>query len=389
MSAAPAQFVPLASVDEERPSRFNLQRSRVGISTFDSPPAPPEMIVQGYLPRAPGVKVGAGGGGKSTLDLYEAVHLVLGRPLFGFEVMRPGAVLILTAEDTREIVLWRLYRLAEDLRLSRPEREHVAQHIHVEDATEFPCRFVDVDQGGRLVRTTVIEDLAEAYASAKLAAIFADPQNAFSPGERFLNDAEADLMRAGAWLSGRLNCAVRFVHHSGKGNARAGIVDQYAGRGGSAGADNARFVHVLTQHTQDGDGYSAPSSCPHEALAEGRLLRLHVAKLSHGRRPAQPLWLLRHGFTFEHLRPAAVDAAEIERERLRRLHEFLSQEGAAGVKHTRSSLDDRLRDLGMTRSEMRAALHTALERGHLVEREIPQGERIGARKTYLAAGVSP
>ena len=196
-------------------------------------------------------------------------------------------------------------------------------------------------------------------------------------------------MRAGAWLSGRLNCAVRFVHHSGKGNARSGIVDQYAGRGGSAGADNARFVHVLTQHTQDGDGYTAPGGCPPEALPEGRLLRLHVAKLSHGRRPSQPIWLLRQGFTFEHLKPTAFDAAEIERERLRRLHDFLSREGGLGVKHTRSSLDDRLSDLGMTRSEMRAALHTAIERGHVVELEIPRAERIGARKTYLAAGVVP
>ena len=79
------------------------------------------------------------------------------------------------------------------------------------------------------------------------------------------------------------------VHHVGKGNARNGAVDQYAGRGGSAGADNARFVHILAQHVADGDGFTAPRQCSSQDVAEGRLLRLHVAKLSHGKRPAAPI----------------------------------------------------------------------------------------------------
>lgn len=370
--------------------RFNRAAARVGMETFDSPPAPPESIVHGYLPaRTVGVKVGAGGGGKSTLDLFEAVHIALGRPLYGLEVMRPGPVLILTAEDAREIALWRLYRLAEDMQLSRPEREHIAEHIHIEDATRYPCRFVDVDQGGRLVRTAVLDELAEEYAEAKLSAIFADPQNAFGPGERFVNDGEAELMRAGAVLSARLNCAVRFVHHVGKGNARAGITDQYAGRGGSAGADNARFVHILAAHLSDGDGYTAPRRCSPEDMAEGRLLRLHIAKLSHGKRPAAPIWLLRKGFTFEHLKPDAADPEEIERDRLRALWHFVGEEGKRHVRHTRRSLEDRRGDLGLTRDELRGLVHVGLERRHLVELALEDDERRGQRKTYLAQGTRP
>lgn len=369
--------------------RFNAEASRAGLETFDCPPAPPEQIVHGYLPRTVGAKVGAGGAGKSTQDLYEAVHIALGRPLYGLEVMRPGPVLILTAEDAREVALWRLYRLAEDMKLSRPEREHIARHVHIEDVTAYPCRFVDVDQGGRLVRTVVLEELVEAYEAVKLSAVFADPQNAFSPGERFMNDAEAELMRAGAWLSGRLNCAVRFVHHVGKGNARAGVVDQYAGRGGSAGADNARFVHVLMPHLADGEGYAAPRGVSPGDIAEGRLLRLHIAKLSHGKRPTAPIWLLRQGFTFEHVKPGAADPEEIERERLRALWQFVGSEGQRHIRHTRRTLEDRKAELGLSREDLRALLHVALERRHVTELELTNDERRGQRKTYLAQGVQP
>lgn len=370
-------------------ARFNREAARVGMATFDCPPGPPESIVQGYLPRAAGAKVGPGGGGKSTLDLFEAVHIALGRPLYGLEVMRPGPVLILTAEDAREIALWRLYRLAEDMALSRPEREHIAEHIHIEDATAYPCRFVDVDQGGRLVRTYILEELADEYGEAGLSAVFADPQNAFGPGERFVNDGEAELMRGGAWLSARLNCAVRFVHHVGKGNARAGITDQYAGRGGSAGADNARFVHILAQHLADGDGYTAPRQCSPEDIAEGRLLRLHVAKLSHGKRPAAPIWLLRQGFTFEHLTPDALDPETVERDRLRALWSFIGTEGKRQIRHTRRSLEDRRGELALSRDDLRALVHVAIERRHLIELELTDNERRGQRKTYLAQGVQP
>ena len=370
-------------------NRFDLEAARVGLHTFDCPPAPPEHIVQDHTLRTVGAFVGPGGLGKTTLKLCEAVHIVLGRPLYGLEVMRPGPVLYLTAEDEAEIARWRLARIVQDMHLSRPELEHVAANVLIEDATRFPCRFVDADQGGRLIRTRVLDELAEAYQGARLSAIFADPQNAFGPGERFVNDGEAELMRAGAWLSRELNCAVQFVHHVGKANARGGIVDQYAGRGGSAGADNARFVHVLAAHLADGEGFTAPSDATPEEMAEGRILRLHVAKLSHGKKPGGPTWLRRVGFTFEHLRPSARDAAEIERSRLRTLHGFIRDQAAAGIRHTGTTLEDRLAELGMTRAELRAALHVALERRHLTETEAPEGERRGRRKTYLAAGITP
>lgn len=52
--------------------------------------------------------VAPGGTGKTTLILYEAICIALGLPLYGLEVKKPGPVLILTAEDSREMLLYRL-----------------------------------------------------------------------------------------------------------------------------------------------------------------------------------------------------------------------------------------------------------------------------------------
>ena len=49
-----------------------------------------------------GVFVAPGGTGKTTLLLFQVIHLVLGLELFGYEVINPGTVIILTAEDSRE-----------------------------------------------------------------------------------------------------------------------------------------------------------------------------------------------------------------------------------------------------------------------------------------------
>jgi len=370
-------------------SRFNRDAARVGSDTFRNPPSPPEQIVESHTLRAVGALIGQGGAGKSTLGLYEAIHIVLARALYGLEIGRPGPVLYLTAEDERDIVRWRLARMAQDMGLSQPEIDHVSANLHIEDCTRFLCRFIDADQGGRLVRTAVLDELVAEYGGACLSAVYVDPQNAFGPGERFVNDGEAELMRAGAWLSQRLNAAVRFTHHTGKVQARAGTSDQYAGRGGSAGADNARFVHVLVTHTADGDGWTAPQGVTPEEIAQGRVLRLHIAKLSHGSKPAYPFWLRRSGFTFEHLRPSATDPEALERDRLRRLYDFLTAQSEAGIRHTSNSLDDRITDVGMTRSELRACLHVARERLHVVECDLPPSERKGARKTYLAPGTRP
>jgi RecA-family ATPase len=75
----------------------------------------PDCIVEGYLYADVAVKVAPGSTGKTTQELFEAAHIVLGRTLYGRRVLKPGRVLILTAEDSREMLVARLQRICAAL----------------------------------------------------------------------------------------------------------------------------------------------------------------------------------------------------------------------------------------------------------------------------------
>lgn len=366
------------------------ERAIVRADLFEQAPALPEMVIEAFEPLDVGVMPGAGGTGKTTFELWLAVHRILGRAVFGLDVLRPGPVLVVSAEDGRQRIEYRVWRICKALNLSAAEQRQVLAGLYLEDLTEQRWRLVQSDPAGNLVRTSLGDRLAELYANRELSAVIFDPMTFFGPGERFVNDGEAEVMAAGRTLAGRLQCAVKFLHHTGKAQARDGRVDQYAGRGGSAGADNARFVHVLATH-EGGGTLAAPAGVSAEDIAAGRILRLHVAKLTDGKRPEVPYWLRREGFRFDWLPARADDPAARESEALRELCGLVHTASTDGVRHTSRSLEDAFEPSTAlpNRKELRRLLHVALQRGHLVETPLPDGDRRGRRTHYLELGNRP
>lgn len=72
---------------------------------FASARLTPDCIVEDYLFAHVAVIAAPGGSGKTTLMLYESTHITLGLLLYGLEVHKPGPVLIITAEDSREMLV--------------------------------------------------------------------------------------------------------------------------------------------------------------------------------------------------------------------------------------------------------------------------------------------
>ena len=134
---------------------------------------------------------------------------------------------------------------------------------------------------------------------------------------------------------------MRFEHHTSKHQARDRNTDQYSGRGGSAGADNARFVHVLQVH-EPKNKLMVPKRCTPEDIAKGNVLRLHIAKDSYGARSLAPVWILRTGFLFTHVKPDPAEDIDPMEEQLRKLYAFIEAQGESGIRHTANSLDSRL-----------------------------------------------
>jgi len=403
--------------------------THAGIAFRGEAPAAPEFIVENLLPFGTvGGLVGVGGAGKTTFAMWLAVNIALRRAIFDRAVLKPGAALFITAEDDRKTFAHRFWQMAEGMGLDETERELLEQYIFVEDVTGQMLRLVEVDRdrSGNLTATEMGDRLIETYSNRNVRLVFIDPTNLFGPGERYVNDAEAALMTEGQRIARKLGATVCFLHHVAKHVARGDIADQYAGRGGAAFADNSRFQYLLVPHVESEDADDAedgdekkhkakPTPFPlpqlqdagenfdlQKAAAEGRVLRLHIAKLSWARRPAAPLWVKREDFQFRWVRTDDVlpkderqKRRELERDRReveeqRRVVEYVRQKLAEGVRLSVTQLhDEHYTELKLLRPQARKIVHTLLARGYLKRAPLPEDERVGRRKDHLVLGDKP
>jgi hypothetical protein len=340
----------------------------------------PRKIVHEYLYADVGVIVAPGGTGKTTLLLYEAIHLALGRPLWGLEINHPGRTLFVTAEDQRERFVARLRMLMEGLALSEEERATCLQSIAIWDVTGHELRLVAVAESRMIMVTTLADRIVDAYRSDDLAQVVFDPLVHFGAAESLVNDNEQGLIRAARRIVRGLDCCVRLVHHTGKANARESTNDQYSGRGGSALADGARMVAVLQAWTPDSK-LTPPSS----ALPATNLLVLNRAKLSYAAPNLAPIWVKRTDWTYQHFMPApTIDPAQRIEDAATQVKTFLSSQLQDGRRYTQNMLEDVAKDqLGMVRARLRSALATLKASGQVVERDLPDSDRQGRKNKYL------
>jgi len=365
-----------------------FRHQSIGLSTFDEVQTLPDPIVDGFLTADPGVLSGPGGSSKSTLMLWQAIHIVLGWQLFGREIVRPGPIVLVSGEDRLRRMLFRLRMVAEQMDLSRVQKERLARSIFVEDLTGRGFRLVAADPSGNLAQTGLVEQLVNSYRADGVSLVCVDPLVYFGPGERYVNDGEAALMQAGHYISAELDCATMYIAHAGKTNSREKASDAYASRGGSALPDGARFVHVLNRIERRDD--SVPEAITDEELARGQCLSLNIPKLTDCAPVTRPIWIRRTGWRFEHVAATSSDASIVERDRIRRLVAFVRHELAREVRHSPTSLQQNAAvclAVGVSRDALRALVHVAISQQALLVADLPKERRQGAKKTFLTPGL--
>ncbi|GEM_PF-1770998 len=363
---------------------FNPNDSRIGDVFTVAPPAP-RFIVEGYLPVACGQENAIGGAGKTTRRMYEGIHIILGRSLYGRPILQPGPVIVVTKEDGADIFKHRLHHVARAMDLSPADQKRVAENFHVLDMTgEVAGRLVCADRQGNLCATDLAERIYLGYRQEGIAQVSFDPWNLFSPGERFVNDAEAALMAAGALVSRELACNVCYVGHVSKAVGRGGIIDAHSGRGGAAMGDNARFVISYVQHDPRTDKeWTAPATAM-QAAARGDLARLHITKQSYAKRSLEPIWIERSSYKFIVHEGAPATREESLNTDAERVKLFVRQELASGTRYSARSLAEQNDQYGLSRNRARAVISRLQAKGELVERPLPTSEiRHGGSRRYL------
>lgn len=321
----------------------------------------PDCIVENYLFADVALLIAPGGVGKTTLILYEAICITLGLPLYGRRIARPGAVAILTAEDGRELLIARLNRIAGAMGLTAEQAAHVQRRVLIEYVGNSPFRLTEV-VGDVVVLSPMVDALISRIKPLEPAVVVIDPAVSFGVGESRVNDAEQGLVMAARRIRDAVNCCVRYVHHTGKSNARDKTVDQYSGRGGSAFADGARMVAVLQSLEPDewkkGTGEPLPSGCTGMVLA--------LPKLSYA--PPQPdIFIERSGYSYRDVKPKSKQSAEETQASHDAIAlDFITEQYRAGARYSRKSLEDSGRT-GLRRDELRAAIARLVIDGRLLD----------------------
>ncbi len=292
-------------------------------------------IVDQWFYEDVGCFIAPGGTGKTTLLLFQAIMIVLGRELFGYQVTNPGPVILLTAEDTPESLVARLRVMCCQLGLSEAEMTTVREEILITDASGQGWKFTKVEKEA-VLPSERLDKLVVAIGVLKPSLLIVDPLVSFSIGESRINDAEQGMIEAARRIRNAAKCAVLYVHHTGKQNAREEALDQYAGRGGSALADGARMVHVLQRLTPE----KWTEATGNELADEETGFVLARPKMTWC--PPQPhVYLKRRGYVFERHDAAGTDGVKtIYAIMDAKVWQFVKDEWERGVKHTQNSICD-------------------------------------------------
>jgi len=386
-----ARSIARYSTDAAPPALLGPELARPTRAELTGAPYEAPVIVDGYLLKDAGGFVAPGGTGKSTLILYESIHIILGRPLYGRSIVRPGPTLFVTAEDSRAVVLSRLNWICRPLRLSDAEINKVLQNFYVEDISSTPTRLARVDRSGTVGATEFVDELVAKYANVRLSVVTFDPTSLIGPGETSGNDGMAELMRIARRVVHELSAAVRLVHHVSQNVARGGTTDQYAGRGGTAFADNSRSNHQLKlirerRFEHEGAEYVIPGEISDAELHDNSVLAIFIHKMSYAKRDATPIILVRNGFAF---RDVDIERVEHTPEAHARRDSAAVDAVVLFVRESASHLTKNAlatnywRRLGLARDAVRKAVDEAVAGGRLEYADLPAAERQGSRQRYL------
>lgn len=370
-----------------------LQHDRLRISAppisedeLNAAQATPDCIVERLFYADVGCLVAPGGVGKTTLMTHVGACIALGRRVFGEHVHKPGSVLILTAEDTRQILVARLRACMEAMDLTAAERATVCDSVRIADVSGTGVRLAR-DVGGVVLPSEATLDAVLAMArEINPVLVVIDPAVSFGIGESRVNDAEQGLIEAARRLRNALNCCVLYVHHSGKSNARERTLDQYSGRGGSAFADGSRMVLVLQNLPPE--EFEASTG---QALADDETgLILARPKMSYCQPPGD-IFIKRRGFAFDRVEVFQTTKTARTKAAAEQVLLLIRHELAEGRRHSKNTLEHA--DAGdMTRAELRAALAWLEAEGRIEFRDGPHphdGTKRGPKKYIHPVETSP
>jgi hypothetical protein len=199
-----------------------------------------------YLRSFVSVLASAGGIGKTSLQIVEALAIVTGRPLLGEEVKERTNVWIVNLEDPLEEIQRRVLASMRQYGISKSE---VEGRLFVNAGRDFSLKFGIQTRDGVLPNTKLVEYLCKKIPEKQIGCVFIDPfVGAHSINENdnmAVNAIVAEIRR----VADETKSAIGLVHHIRKGNGEDASIDSVRGAGSLIGA--ARAARVINRMSAD------------------------------------------------------------------------------------------------------------------------------------------
>jgi RecA-family ATPase len=199
-----------------------------------------------YLRSFVSVLASAGGIGKTSLQIVEALAIVTGRPLLGEEVKERTNVWIVNLEDPLEEIQRRVLAAMRHYGIKPAE---VEGRLFVNAGRDFSLKFGIQTREGVLPNTKLVEYLCAKIPEKQIGCVFIDPfVGAHSINENdnmAVNAIVAEIRR----VADETKSAIGLVHHIRKGNGEDASIDSVRGAGSLIGA--ARAARVVNRMSPD------------------------------------------------------------------------------------------------------------------------------------------
>jgi RecA-family ATPase len=199
-----------------------------------------------YLRSFVSVLASAGGIGKTSLQIVEALAIVTGRPLLGEEVKERTNVWIVNLEDPLEEIQRRVLAAMRHYGIKPSE---VEGRLFVNAGRDFSLKFGIQTREGVLPNTKLVEYLCNKIPEKQIGCVFIDPfvgaHNINENDNMAVNAIVAEIRR----VADETKCAIGLVHHIRKGNGEDASIDSVRGAGSLIGA--ARAARVVNRMSAD------------------------------------------------------------------------------------------------------------------------------------------
>jgi hypothetical protein len=210
---------------------------------------PPRLWLYGkhLLRRFVSVDVAAGGTGKSSVKIGEALAMASGRDLYGIPVHDgPLNVWLYNLEDPAEESERRIHATANWVKIAPGE---VAGGFYVDSGRDQRCVIATETEYGARIAQPVYNQIKAQLLERKIDVLTIDPFVSSHEVSENDNRAVDAVVKAWGRLADECNCSINLVHHVRKGNGMEANAD--SARGAKALVDAARSVNVFNHMTAD------------------------------------------------------------------------------------------------------------------------------------------